>query len=184
MLVLALVFLFEAWIWQGCVALGRKLVTLIPWAALKSRIVAFVDLLPAPVALLIFLIPVAIVEPFKVVCLALIAERHWILGIFGLVLIESAGVGLIAVAFDLTRHRLLTMPWFVWVYERFAWIDAAAHGFVAPYKVAAREAMRAVVERGRRYWMRVSAARAETDARHDKREAPTLRRASLPRNPG
>jgi hypothetical protein len=184
MLILALVFLFEAWIWQGCVALGRKLVTLIPWAALKSRIVAFVDLLPAPVALLIFLIPVAIVEPFKVVCLALIADRHWILGVFGLVLIESLGVGLIAVVFDLTRHRLLTMPWFVWVYERFVRVDAAAHGFVAPYKVAAREAMRAVVARGRRYWLRVSAARTETGARHDKRDEPRLNRSPLPRNRG
>jgi hypothetical protein len=158
MLVLALAFLFEAWVWQGCVALGRRLVALIPWAPLKARIVAFVAVVPAPVALLIFLVPFAIIEPF-LVCLALIAPRHWILAILGYVVVKFVGFALIAVAFDLTRHKLLTMPWFVWVYERFVWVNDAAHAFVAPYKAAARDAMRALIERGRAYWMRVNAAR-------------------------
>jgi hypothetical protein len=39
------------------------------------------------------------------------------------------------------------------------WINDAAHNFVAPYKAAGRAAMRTVIERGRDYWLRVSAAR-------------------------
>ena len=114
-------------------------------------------MLPAPVALLIFLVPFAIIEPF-LVCLALIAPKHWILAILGYVVIKFVGFGLIAVTFDLTRHKLLTMPRFVWIYERFVWVNDAAHAFVAPYKAAALAAMRAAIERGRDYWLRVSAA--------------------------
>ena len=157
-LVLALVFLFEAWVWEGCVALGRRIVALIPWAAWKARVVALVDAVPAPVALLIFLLPLAIIEPFKVVCLALIARKHYALGILGFVALKFVGFGLIAMTFDLTRHKLLTMPWFVWVYEKFVWINDAAHRFVAPYKAAARETMRALIARGRLYWARLGAA--------------------------
>jgi len=47
---------------------------------LKARIAAFIAIMPAPVALIIFLIPLAIVEPFKIVSLWLMAVGHPILG--------------------------------------------------------------------------------------------------------
>jgi len=154
MLALAAIFLFESWVWQGCVALGRRLIALIPWSALKARIVAFVALLPAPAALLIFLIPVAIIEPFKIVCLALMAKGHIFLGILGFIALKFVGFGLIAVTFDLTRHKLLTMGWFVWLYEKFVAFEAYAHRLVAPYKAAVAERMRAMRQWARLAWLR------------------------------
>jgi hypothetical protein len=134
MLVLAAIFLFEAWVWQLCVALGRRIAALIPWERLKLRVKAFIGRLPAPAALAIFLIPVAIIEPFKVVSLALIADGHWVLGVLGFVALKFVGFGLIAIVFDLTREKLLTMPWFVRVYEVFLWVETWAHRLIAPYK--------------------------------------------------
>jgi len=145
LIIVAAIFLFESWVWSGCVALGRRIVALIPWTALKARIAAFIAILPAPAALAIFLIPVAIVEPLKVLCFALIARHHIILGILGFIALKFIGFGLIAVAFDLTKEKLLTMAWFVWVYNKFVIFHDYAHNLMAPYKaivIAQARAMR------------------------------------------
>jgi hypothetical protein len=157
MLLLAVVFLVEAWVWQACVAFGRQIIALIPWARLKARIAAFIAIMPAPVALIIFLIPLAIVEPFKIIALWLVAMGHPILGLLGWVAMQFAGVGLVAVAFDLTREKLLSMPWFVWVYEKFHAFHAYADALVAPYKAAALREMRALRDWARGYWARLKA---------------------------
>jgi hypothetical protein len=157
MVLLALAFLVEAWVWQGCVALGRRIIAIIPWTRLKARIAAFIAIMPAPVALIIFLIPLAIVEPFKIISLWLMAVGHPILGALGWIAMQFAGVGLVAVAFDLTREKLLSMPWFVWVYVRFQAFHAYAHALVEPYKAAALKEMRALRDWARSYWARLRA---------------------------
>jgi len=157
MLLLAIGFLVEAWVWQGCVALGRQIIAFIPWTRLKARVAAFIARMPAPVALIIFLIPLAIVEPFKVVAIWLIAVGHPILGALGWVVMQFAGVGLVAVAFDLTRDKLLSMPWFVWVYEKFLAFHAYAHALVEPYKAAVLREMRGLRDWARGYWARLNA---------------------------
>lgn len=157
LLLLAMVFLLDAWVWQVCVALARRIVALIPWDRLKARIAAFVAVMPAPVALIIFLIPLAIVEPFKIISIWLAATGHPIFGVLGWIAMQFAGVGLVAVAFDLTREKLLSMPWFAWVYEKFLAFHAYADALVAPYKAAALREMRALRELARGYWARLNA---------------------------
>jgi hypothetical protein len=157
MLLLAVAFLIEAWVWQGCVALGRQIVAIIPWAKLKARIAAFIAVMPAPVALVIFLIPLVIVEPFKIISIWLVAVGHPIFGVLGWIAMQFAGVGLVAVAFDLTREKLLSMPWFVWVYEKFLAFNAYAHALVEPYKEVALREMGALRDRARAYWLRLTA---------------------------
>jgi hypothetical protein len=157
LLLVAIAFLIEAWVWQRCVDLGRWIVALIPWARLKARIKAFVAVMPAPVALVIFLIPLAIVEPFKIISLWVVAFGHPILGIVGWIAMQFAGVGLVAVAFDLTREKLLSMPWFVWVYEKFTAFHHYAESLIAPYKAAALREMRALRDWARAYWARLNA---------------------------
>jgi hypothetical protein len=158
LVLLAVAFLIEAWVWQACVALGRRIVALIPWEKLKERIKAFIGVMPAPVALIIFLIPLAIVEPFKIISIWLVAVGHPILGVVGWIAMQFAGVGLVAVAFDLTREKLLSMPWFVWVYGKFHAFHDYAHALVAPYKDAALREMRALRDRARAYWLRLTAS--------------------------
>ena len=142
MMALAAVFLFETWVWNGCVALGRQLAALLPWDALKSAVRRAIDRLPLPAVLLVFLIPVAIVEPLKIVCLGLFAHHHYVAAIFGFIALKFIGFGLIAFVFDLTRDKLLSMPWFVVVYDKFMAFHAYAHELLAPAKAALMEAMR------------------------------------------
>jgi hypothetical protein len=151
----AVIFLFESWVWQGCVALGRRIVALIPWAAVKAHTAAFIAILPAPAALAIFLIPVAIVEPLKILCFALIAHHHIFLGVLGFVALKFIGFGLIAVTFDLTREKLLTMAWFVWVYRKVVIFHDYAHNLVAPYKAIVVERVRDLRDWAHAQWKRL-----------------------------
>jgi hypothetical protein len=157
MLLLAAVFLFESWFWQGCIALGRRIVALVPWDALKARISALVAKLPAPVVLVVFLIPVAIIEPMQTVCVYLTARGHLFLGIIGFITLKFLGLGLIAVMFDLTRDKLLSMPWFAWVYAKFTAFHAFAHDLVEPYKAAVRREMQSLKTWARDNWARLRA---------------------------
>ena len=162
MLLLAAVFLFESWFWQGCIGLARRIVALFPWDALKGWIAAGIAKLPAPVALVLFLIPVAIVEPMQTVCVYLVARGHLLLGVLGYVVLKFFGLGLIAVTFDLTREKLLSMAWFVWVYGKFVAFHAFAHHLVAPYKEAVLVEMRALRQRGGAFWTKLRARQGET----------------------
>lgn len=157
MLILAAIFLFEAWFWQGCVALGRRIAALIPLTALKTGLKRLIDRLPAPLALVVFVIPLAIVEPLQTICVILMARGHFLIGLVGFIALKFLGLGLIAMLFDMMREKLLSMPWFAWVYSKFAAFNAFAHALVAPYKAILVQEIGALRARARAYWARLRA---------------------------
>jgi hypothetical protein len=141
LLALATIFLAVAWAWDGFIAVGRLLVGLIPWARFKQGFVALVDWLPTPVVLLIFLVPLAIVEPLLTVAVVAMAMGYVISGAIAYILLKVLGFGLIAVIFDLTKHKLLTVRWFAWAYGKVVVFHDYADAMVAPYKRAAAQLM-------------------------------------------
>jgi hypothetical protein len=151
LLALAMAFLAVAWVWDGFIAIERFLVGLIPWTRFKRAFAALIDRLPAPAVLLIFLVPVLIVEPLLAVATVAIAMGYVVSGAIAWVFLKVFGVGLIVAVFDLTQHRLMTMPWFAWVYGKFMAYYLYAHEIVEPYKQAA-------VELTRRWRLRAAAA--------------------------
>ena len=163
MLLLSAVFLVGSWFWERCIALARRIVALFPWERLKARIAAGIARLPAPVALVLFLIPVAIVEPMQTVFVYLAARGHFLVGVLGYIGLKVFGLGLIAVTFDLTREKLLSMPWFVRVYEKFVAFHAFAHDLIAPYKAVIVKEMRGLRDWARAAWSRRRARRALRD---------------------
>ncbi len=139
---LAMVFLAVAWVWDGFIAIGRLVVGLIPWTRFKEAFVALVDRLPMPIVLLIFLVPLGIVEPLLTLSVVAMAMGYFVFGLIAYLSVKVLGFGLVAVIFDLTKHRLLTVPWFAWVYDKVMVFHHYAHNLVAPYKQAAAEIMR------------------------------------------
>lgn len=142
--ILAVLFLVEAWLWD---VLGRSLLwlaALIPLATLKQTLARMLDRLPPPVVLLVFLIPIAIIEPLKFLGLLMITHHHVILGILAFVAAKIAGLGVTAFLFEITRTKLLSMPWFERFYQWVLRIRAMAHDFIAPYKLKIKETMAAL----------------------------------------
>lgn len=132
----AVVFLIEAWLWDKTILLGRWVVSRVPWQEFKDGIAQLIGRLPPYGALLLFLIPVAVIEPLKIVAVEQIAHGHLLRGALAFVLLKFVGLGLVAFIFDLTRDKLLTIGWFARFYALVIYWRDKAHDFVAPYKAA------------------------------------------------
>jgi hypothetical protein len=142
LLALAMAFLAVAWVWDGFIAIERFVVGLVPWTRFKHAFAALVDRLPAPFALLIFLVPFLIVEPLLVVATVAIAMGYVVVGVIAWIVLKLLAVALIPAIFDLTQHRLMTMPWFARAYDKVMAFHHYADQIVAPYKEAAAEVLR------------------------------------------
>ncbi len=135
-LLLAAVFLVEAWLWDRLTDFGHWLRDRLPFEAFKRWVARRIETIPPWGALLLFLIPVIAVQPLKLASLYLMTHGHLMLGALGFVSIKIVGFGLVAFLFDLTRDKLMTFGWFVWLYDHVIALRKKASAFVSPYKTA------------------------------------------------
>ena len=142
LLALAMAFLAVAWVWDTLVEIGRMTAGFVPWSRFKQVFAALVDRLPAALVLLIFLVPFLIVEPLLVVATVAIAMGYVVTGAIAWIVLKLLAVSLIPAIFDLTQHRLMTMPWFVRAYGKVMVFHHYADTVVAPYKQAAAAVLR------------------------------------------
>ena len=161
MVVLAALFLALAWVWDGLIAIGRWTLALVPWLALRARLISWIDRLPIAIVVLIYGVPFLIVEPLKGVLVWLMATGHFVSGLISLILLETFGVGLLALIFDLTRQRLLTLRWFAWLYEKALLFHHFADRLIAPYKERVKREWRAFRQWLRGYFKPASAPREQ-----------------------
>lgn len=140
-LALAAILLFYSWVWDLFLRLGRWLIARLPFEALKAAVARVIAALPAPVALLFFIIPALVILPFKLAALWLIAHGRFFTGALVFIAAKFAGVGAAAFIFDIAREKLLSMAWFARAY---GWVIAAQHwakDFVAPYKASVKASL-------------------------------------------
>jgi len=134
LVLLAIVFLIEAWLWEHLAPIVGWVVARLPLATVKTKIAATVERLPPYPTLLVFLVPILLLLPLKFVGLWLLAHHHWIGALALMGLAKLIGLGITAFIFDLTRPKLLQLPWFRWLYERVLLWLAWAHELVDPIK--------------------------------------------------
>jgi hypothetical protein len=139
---LAAFFLAVASVWDALAAMGRRLAGFVPWERFKQAFAVLIDRLPAPLVLLIFLVPFLIVEPLLVVATVAIAMGYVVSGAIAWIVLKLLAVSLLPAIFDLTQHRLMTMPWFVRAYDKVAAFHRYAGQIVAPYREAAAALLR------------------------------------------
>jgi len=142
LILLALVFLFEAWLWERLAPIVGFVVARIPWAAFKARIAASIEQLPPYPTLLVFLIPILLLLPLKFLGLWMLAHGFWLGALAVLALAKMVSLGVTAFIFDLTRPKLLQLPWFRWLYDHILVWLAWAHELVDPIKRRIKRAFR------------------------------------------
>lgn len=142
-ILLALVFLAEAWLWEHLKAVVGRLVAFIPWRELKMRLAAAIEHLPPAATLLVFLVPAILLFPIKLLGLWMLAHGHWFGAVATLGAAKIVGMGITAFVFDLTRPKLLQLAWFRWVYDHVVTWLAWAHGLIDPIKTEVRLWLRA-----------------------------------------
>jgi hypothetical protein len=144
-LFLALLFLFEAWLWSHLQPIVAWLVDLVAWRLLKEKAAASIERLPPPAALLVFLIPVVLLFPIKLAGLWMLAHGSWLGAMAVLGAAKVVSMGVTAFIFEVTRPKLLQMAWFRWCYERVLVGLAWAHRQIDPIKERLRAWLRETV---------------------------------------
>ncbi|RAI34301.1 hypothetical protein CH341_31440, partial [Rhodoplanes roseus] len=133
-ILLAVVFLVEAWLWEHVRPLVARVVDWISWPALRAKLAAAIERLPPYPTLLVFAVPAALLFPLKLLALWMFSHGFWLGGVAVFGLAKVMGVGVTAFVFDLTRPKLMQLPWFRRLYDLVMRGLAWAHGLVDPYK--------------------------------------------------
>lgn len=134
----AIVILVETWIWEHVGPWVHRFVEILPFKALKQAILDGIQRLPPYATLAVFAVPVAVLFPFKLAALALIASGHVVLGflIFGLA--KVVGVGVAALLFEACKPKLMQIPLFVRLYTLWNGWVVWAHHYIDPVKARIR----------------------------------------------
>ena len=131
---LAIIFLIEAWLWDHLEPLVARFVSIIPLRTFKQWLADRVDALSPMMTLIVFIVPIIPLFPLKLVGLWLLAHEYWASAIFTLLFAKFVGVGVTAFLFDVTREKLLEMGWFEKLYEFIVALREKAREIVEPVK--------------------------------------------------
>jgi len=136
---LAIIFLIEAWLWDHLEPIVARVVAAIPLARFKQWLTERVDALPPAMTLIVFAVPIIPLFPLKLMGLYLLTHEYWLSGVSTFLFAKLLGVGVTAFIFDVTRDKLLEMAWFERLYELVLRVRAKATLMVNPIKRRIRE---------------------------------------------
>jgi hypothetical protein len=139
---LAIIFLIEAWLWDHLEPVVAKIVAWIPLRQFKQWLADRIDALSPAMTLIVFVVPLIPLFPLKLVGLWLLAHQYWLSAAFTILFAKFVGVGVTAFIFDVTREKLLEMRWFEVLYEFILMIRAKAKALVEPIKQRIRDMLR------------------------------------------
>jgi len=142
LVLLAIVFLIEAWLWRHLEPVVESIVARIPLRAVKAWMGGTIRKLPPAAALIVFIVPLILLTPLKFVGLWLLAQKQWFAASMVLVLAKLVGVAVTAFVFEMARPKLLQLGWFRWLYERVLMALAWSHRLVAPIRRRIRRLLR------------------------------------------
>ena len=131
---LAIIFLIEAWLWDHLEPIVARVVAVIPLAEFKQWLADRVDALSPATTLVVFAVPIIPLFPLKLVGIWLLAHEYWMSAVFTLLFAKLVGVGVTAFVFDVTRDKLLEMAWFERLYDFVLTTRARATALVEPIK--------------------------------------------------
>jgi hypothetical protein len=139
---LAVIFLIEAWLWDHLEPVVAWVVAKIPLQAFKHWLAERVDTLSPAMTLIVFAVPVIPLFPLKLVGFWLLTHQYWFSAAFTILFAKLVGVGVTAFVFDVTRPKLLEMEWFERLYEFVLTLRAKAAALVNPIKRRILEILR------------------------------------------
>ena len=136
---LAIIFLIEAWLWDHLEPIVARVVAAIPLARFKQWLTERVDALPPAMTLIVFAVPIIPLFPLKLMGLYLLTHEYWLSGVSTFLFAKLLGVGVTAFVFDVTRDKLMEMHWFERLYDLVMKLRAKAAELVNPIKQRIRE---------------------------------------------
>src|SRR3981189_1258089 len=114
---LAVIFLIEAWLWDHLEPIVARVVAWIPLRTFKQWLADRVDTLSPAMTLIVFIVPVIPLFPLKLVGLWLLTPQYWISAILTIIFAKLMGNRRTAFVSDAMRPKVLEMRWFETLYE-------------------------------------------------------------------
>ena len=142
LILLALVFLFEAWLWNRLAPVVAWIVARLPLRAIKAAVAGWIERLPPAATLVVFVVPILLLLPLKFLGLWMLAHGYWLGALAVLAFAKVVSLGVTAYIFDLTRPKLLQLAWFRRFYDRVMTWLAWAHELIDPVKRRLRSLFR------------------------------------------
>lgn len=139
---LAIVFLIEAWLWDHLEPVVAWVVERIPLRAFKTWLADRIDTLSPAMTLIVFIVPVIPLFPLKLFGLWLLANEYWVSAVVTIIFAKFLGVGVAAFIFDVTRSKLLEMAWFQKLYDFVIALRKKCAAMVDPVRSRIREILR------------------------------------------
>jgi len=147
-ILLAVIFLIEAWLWDHLEPIVAWVVAAIPLQTFKQWLADRVDTLSPAMTLIVFIVPVIPLFPLKLVGFWLLAHEYWLSAFLTIIFAKFLGVGVAAFVFDVTRPKLLEMQWFEKLYEFVMAMRVKAKALVDPLKARIMDILRGNGEGG------------------------------------
>jgi hypothetical protein len=132
---LAVVFLIEAWLWDHLEPMVAWIVARIPLHTFKRWLAERVDTLSPAMSLIVFVVPVIPLFPLKLAGVWLLVHEYWLTAFVTILFAKLVGVGVMAFVFDVTRPKLLEMQWFEKLYGFVLALRRKAAALVDPIKL-------------------------------------------------
>jgi hypothetical protein len=148
-ILLAIIFLIEAWLWDHLEPIVARLVAAIPLNSFKQWLGERVDTLSPAMTLIVFIVPAIPLFPLKMVGVWLLMHEYWMSALTTILFAKLVGVGVTAFLFDVTRPKLLEMAWFEKLYEFVLALREKCKAMVEPVKVRLLEILRGDGDRDR-----------------------------------
>lgn len=130
----ALIFLFESWLWDNVKEWLRALGHAMGVERIEPWLEGVVKKLSPQMTLAVFAVPAISILPFKIAALSLIAHGHVMFGLIAIFLAKTLALGVTSFLFDVCRDKLLEMEWFGRFYSLVLDARAWAAALIAPFK--------------------------------------------------
>lgn len=122
----AVIILFEEWLWEPL----KRLMQALSRLPVIRQLAAVISGLPPFAALVLYIVPVVVLLPFKIAGLWLIGQGHSVLGITTFLGAKLVGTALLAWLFSLTKPALMQIAWFAKGHTWIVRISDAAHAWL------------------------------------------------------
>lgn len=132
-LILALVFLFESWLWDTTGSVIEKLITKLPLQPLKHWVAERVSALNPWATLFVFIIPAVVLFPLKLLAMWLMTKGQVLLGLGLVIIAKCIGFGVSSFLFHVCKPQLLQLSWVRIVYHALVRWKELATAYLAPY---------------------------------------------------
>jgi hypothetical protein len=133
-ILLAVVFLVEAWLWDHLQPRVGWIVARIPLQRLKVRVAGWIEHLPPEATFIVFAVPFVVLFPLKLVGAWMIMRGKWLAACGIIIVAKVVGLAVTAFIFELTRDKLLLLAWFRRLYDRVVGWRDWANAMVEPIR--------------------------------------------------